>query len=146
VQPRHPATPQPHKHDPYAPLRYPNFRGLVLAHGTSTVAREAQIVVIGWQIYEVTKDPLSLGLIGLSEALPFVAVALYAGHVADRANRRTISIIGTLGLAISAVALLLFTMRPALHSVWPIYGVIFASGIARSFTRPAVTALSAELI
>ena len=67
--------------------------------------------------------------------------------MADRANRRTIAIMGTLGLVISAVALLLFTLRPALlHSVWPIYAVIFASGIARSFTRPAVTALSAELI
>jgi predicted MFS family arabinose efflux permease len=135
------------KHDPYAPLRYPNFRWLVLAHGMSTIAREAQIVVVGWQIYEVTKDPLSLGLIGLAEALPMVSVALYAGHMADRANRRTIAIMGTLGLVISAVALLLFTLRPALlHSVWPIYAVIFASGIARSFTRPAVTALSAELI
>jgi MFS family permease len=135
------------KHDPYAPLRYPNFRWLVLAHGMSTIAREAQIVVVGWQIYEVTKDPLSLGLIGLAEALPMVGVALYAGHMADRANRRTIAIMGTLGLVISAVALLLFTLRPALlHSVWPIYAVIFASGIARSFTRPAVTALSAELI
>jgi MFS family permease len=135
------------KHDPYAPLRYPNFRWLVLAHGMSTIAREAQIVVVGWQIYEVTKDPLSLGLIGLAEALPMVGVALYAGHMADRANRRTIAIMGTLGLAISAIALLLFTLRPALlHSVWPIYAVIFASGIARSFTRPAVTALSAELI
>jgi MFS family permease len=138
------ATP---KHDPYAPLRYPNFRWLVLAHGTSTVAREAQIVVVGWQVYEVTKDPLSLGLIGLSEALPFVAVALYAGHVADRANRKTISIAGTLGLAVSALALLLFTMRPEmLHNVWPIYGVIFASGIGRSFVRPALTALSAEVV
>jgi MFS family permease len=138
------ATP---KHDPYAPLRYPNFRWLVLAYGMSTVAREAQIVVIGWQVYEITKDPLSLGLIGLSEALPFVVMALYAGHVADRTNRKTISIVGTLGLAMSAVALLLFTMRPEmLHDVWPIYGVIFASGIARSFTRPAVTALSAELV
>jgi predicted MFS family arabinose efflux permease len=135
------------KHDPYAPLRYPNFRRLVLAHGMSTVAREAQIVVVGWQVYEITKDPLSLGLIGLAEALPMVSVALYAGHVADRANRRTIAVAGTLGLAVSAVALLLFTMSPALlHSVWPVYGVIFASGIARSFTRPAVTALSAELI
>ena len=135
------------KHDPYAPLRYPNFRWLVLAHGMSTIAREAQIVVVGWQVYEVTKDPLSLGLIGLAEALPMVGVALYAGHMADRANRRTIAIMGTLGLVISAVALLLFTLRPAvLHSVWPIYAVIFASGIARSFTRPAVTALSAELI
>ena len=147
MQPRDTATARPRNHDPYAPLRYPNFRWLVLAHGTSTVAREAQIVVIGWQIYEITKDPLSLGLIGLSEALPFVAVALYAGHVADRANRKTIAVIGTLGVAISAVALLLFTMRPAmLHNVWPIYGVIFASGIGRSFVRPALTALSAELI
>jgi MFS family permease len=146
--PSNSATEQPGNpnHDPYAPLRYPDFRRLVLAYGTSTVAREAQIVVVGWQIYEVTKDPLSLGLIGLAEALPFVAVALYAGHVADRANRRAIAIAGTIGLAISAVALLLFTMNPALlHNVWPIYGVIFASGIARSFTRPAVTALSAEL-
>jgi MFS family permease len=134
-------------HDPYAPLRYPNFRWLVLAHGTSTVAREAQIVVVGWQIYEVTKDPLSLGLIGLAEAIPMVGVALYAGHIADKADRRTISIAGTLGLTISAIALLLFTMQPSLlHSVWPIYAVIFASGIARSFTRPAVTALSAELV
>jgi MFS family permease len=67
--------------------------------------------------------------------------------MADRANRRTIAIAGTLGLVISAIALLLFTLRPAmLHAVWPIYAVIFASGIARSFTRPAVTALSAELI
>jgi len=147
VQPRDPETARPRNHDPYAPLRYPNFRWLVLAHAAATVAREAQIVVVGWQIYEVTKDPLSLGLIGLAEALPFVAVALYAGHVADRANRRTVAIAGTLGLAISAVALLLFTMRPhVLQSVWPIYAVIFASGIGRSFVRPALTALSAELV
>jgi len=71
-KPSNPATQQlsPRNHDPYAPLRYPNFRWLVLAHGMSTIAREAQIVVVGWQVYEVTKDPLSLGLIGLSEALP----------------------------------------------------------------------------
>src|SRR5258708_6316380 len=76
-----------------------------------------------------------------------VGVALYAGHMADRANRRMIAIAGTLGLTISAIALLLFTLQPGLlHAVWPIYALIFASGIARSFTRPAVTALSAELI
>jgi hypothetical protein len=135
------------KHDPYAPLRYPNFRWLVLAHGTSTIAREAQIVVVSWQVYEITRDPLSLGLIGLAEALPFIAVALYAGHVADRGNRRAIALAGTGGVTISSIALLLFTLRPGLlHNVWPIYGVIFASGIARSFTRPAFTALSAEVI
>jgi MFS family permease len=145
--PRNPETAQPRNLDPYAPLRYSNFRWLVMAHGTSTVAREAQIVIVAWQVYEITKDPLSLGLIGLAEALPFVGVALYAGHVADRADRRTIAIAGTFGVALSAVALLLLTLNQALmHNVWPIYGVIFASGIARSFTRPAVTALSAELV
>lgn len=136
-------------HDPYAALRYPNFRRLILAYSTTTVAREAQIVVVGWQVYAVTNDPLSLGLIGLSEALPFIAVALYAGHIADRLNRRAIAIIGTIGIALSVVALLAFTLMPnvlAAHRVWPIYAVIFASGIARSFTRPAVSALSAELI
>src|SRR5438034_2093469 len=134
-------------HDPYAPLRYRNFRWLILAHGISTVAREAQIVVVSWQVYEVTKDPLSLGFIGLAEALPFIGVALYAGHIADRGNRRGIALAGTFGVALSAVALLLFTFQPALlQAVWPIYAVIFASGIARSFTRPSVTALSAEII
>jgi MFS family permease len=136
-------------HDPYAALRFANFRRLIVGYGMTTVAREAQIVVVGWQVFAVTNDPLSLGLIGLAEALPFIAVALYAGHLADRANRRAIAIAGTIGIALSVVALLAFTLMPgvfAARHIWPIYAVIFASGIARSFTRPAVSALSAELI
>jgi len=132
-------------HDSYASLRYPNFRRLILAHGASTVAREAQIVVVGWQVYAQTKDPLTLGLIGLAEALPFIAVALYAGHVADRANRRAIALAGTFGMLLSAAALMFFTIA-VVRAVWPIYLVIFLSGIGRSFVRPAVTALSAELV
>jgi len=134
-------------HDSYAALRNRDFRWIILSYGTTTVAREGQIVVVGWQVYELTKDPLSLGMIGLAEALPFIAVALYAGHVADRASRRTITLAGTFGMLISAIALLAFTVIPGmlLHT-WPIYLVIFLSGIARSFTRPALTALSAEVI
>jgi len=132
-------------HDSYASLRVPNYRRLILAYGTSTVAREAQIVVVGWQVYEQTRNPLALGLIGLAEALPFIAIALYAGHVADRANRKVIALAGTFGLLLSAVALWVFTIFHV-RQVWPIYLVIFLSGIGRSFTRPAVTALSAELI
>lgn len=106
-------------------------------------------MVIGWQVFALTNDPLSLGLIGLAEALPFIAVALYAGHIADRASRRVIAILGTTGVGLSSVALWAFTVSPGLLSaarVWPVYAVIFTSGIARSFTRPAVTALSAEII
>jgi hypothetical protein len=131
--------------DSYAALRIPDFRRLVLGHATSTVAREAQIVVVGWQVYAATHDPLSLGLIGLAEALPALSVALYAGHVADRTSRRLLAAMGTFGMLLSALSLLAFTLTRQ-HTVWPIYLVIFLSGIARSFTRPSVSALGAEII
>ena len=135
-------------HDAYAALRYKNFVWLLVSYALSTVAREAQIVVVGWQIFALTRDPLSLGLIGLAEALPLIAMALYAGHVADRLSRRTVAVAGTAAVLVSAVALYLFTVTSfiAAGRVWPVYAVIFLSGIARSFTRPALTALSAELV
>src|SRR5436190_7362233 len=111
----------------------------------SSAAREAQIAVVGWQVYAITRDPLALGLIGLAEALPFIATALYAGHIADRADRKRIALAGTFSLLLSAIALLAFTLMHMLN-IWPIYAVIFLSGIGRSFTRPAVQALSADLV
>ena len=134
---------------PYAALRIADFRKLLLSHGTLTLAREAQIVVVGWQVFALTKDPLTLGLIGLAEALPFIAVALYAGHMADRVERRALAIAGTFGLVLSAVALLLLTMTPGAitaERVWPVYAIVSLSATARSFMRPAVFALSAEVI
>jgi MFS family permease len=136
-------------HDPYASLRIPNFRRILASYGLASMAREGQMVVVGWQVYDATRDPLSLGLVGLSEALPFIAVALYAGHIADRLSRRTIAVIGTFALLLSAIVLLIFTMRRDVlvnGRVWPIYLVIFLSGIARSFTRPATAALSADVV
>ena len=136
------------QHDPYASLRNTNFRRIIASYFAATLAREAQIVVVGWQAFAITHDPLTLGLVGLAEALPLIAASLYAGHVADRAARRTIALAGTFAMLISALALLVFTINGTIaHGrVWPIYAVIFLSGIARSFTRPAVTALSAEVI
>lgn len=135
------------KHDPYAALRVKDFLWLIGSYAMSTVAREGQIVVVGWQVYAITRDPLSLGMIGLAEALPFIGVALVAGHVADRWPRRPIAMAGTFGMLLSAVALLLFTTSGMIERrVWPIYLVIFLSGMARSFTRPAFTALSAEVV
>lgn len=136
-------------HDPYATLKIPDFRRLLASHGTLTVAREAQIVVVGWQVYELTHDPLTLGLIGLAEALPFLVVALYAGHVADRAVRRTLAIGGTFALLVSAIVLLLLTLTPGAITaarIWPVYAVIAISATARSFMRPAVFALSVEVV
>jgi MFS family permease len=134
---------------PYASLRIPDFRRLLLANGTLTLAREAQIVVVGWQVFQLTHDPLTLGLIGLAEALPFIAVALYAGHVADKAERRTLAVAGTFALVLSAIALLLLTIVPGAigaDRLWPVYAVIALSATARSFMRPAVFALSADVM
>jgi len=136
-------------HDPYAALRIPDFRRFVASVLVLTIATQIQAVVVGWQIYAVTRDPLSLGLVGLAEALPFVSMALFAGHVADRANRRRVVALAMAAMLGCAAALLVFTLVPgslARGRVWPIYAVIFASGIARSFLQPARQALGAELV
>jgi MFS family permease len=134
---------------PYAALAIPDFRKLLLSHGTLTLAREAQIVVVGWQVFALTGDPLTLGLIGLAEALPYIAIALYAGHVADRAERRNLGIAGTFAMVVSAIALLLLTITPGAimtGRIWPVYLIVALSATARSFMRPAVFALSAQVV
>ena len=66
-------------HDAYAALRIKNFRFYLTARFFITVALQMQAVVVGWQVYEITKDPFSLGLIGLSEAIPYIGMALFGG-------------------------------------------------------------------
>ncbi|MBA3496367.1 MAG: MFS transporter [Gemmatimonadales bacterium] len=142
------AGPQP-RHDPYASLRIPNFRWFIISLLTMNVATQLQAVVVSWQVYALTRDPLSLGLIGLAEALPFIGFALPAGHLADRAQRLRIARFALTALLACSLALLWLTVQPGmLHRgrVWAIYLVIFLSGIARSFLQPSRTALSAELV
>src|SRR5215208_6772993 len=139
----------PIRHDPYASLRIGNFRWFITSLLGMTVATQIQAVVVAWQIYDLTHDPLSLGLIGLAEAVPFIGVALFAGHVADRVSRVRVSLIALAALFGCSVALLGFSLAPDIiipGRVWPIYLVIFLSGIARSFLQPARSALGAELV
>ncbi|MGK0298920.1 MAG: MFS family permease, partial [Gammaproteobacteria bacterium] len=71
-------------------FKYPNFRNFVAAKFFTTFAVQMQSVAIGWQVYEITGDPMDLGLVGLAQFLPFVILILPAGQVADRLNRRFI--------------------------------------------------------
>lgn len=148
VEPTLPPNP-PGDHDPYAPLRVPNYRWFIVSLLTMTVAAQIEVLVVSWQIYAITHDPLSLGLMGLAEALPFIGFALYAGHVADRMDRRTVSLVSLGVLLASACALLALTLGSAYTRRWgalPFYGVIAISGVARSFLQPARNALGAELV
>jgi MFS family permease len=136
-------------HDPYAALRHHAFRWYIVSLFTMVVGSQLQAVVVGWQVYGLTHDPLSLGLIGLAEALPFIAVALPAGYLADRQDRRTISAASLFVLACCSAALLAFSLSRGLLvgvGVGPIYATIFVSGIARGILQPARQALSAEII
>lgn len=109
-----------------------------------------QSLIVGWQMYELTRDPLALGLIGLAEAIPFMAVALYSGHVADRYNRKQIIawfsflfLLGTIFLLVLSRAELLASLSMGLL---PIYLVVALTGIVRAFLYPSAVALMAQLV
>jgi len=134
---------------PYAALRIPSFRRYIFGLFAFTIAIQIQGTVVGWQIYELTHDKLALGLIGLAEALPFISMALYAGHVVDRHDRRRVALAALGVLLLCSVALLVLpqflSARPSIV-VRAIYAVIMISGLARSFLQPARQALGAELV
>ncbi len=138
------------KPDPYAALRIRDFRLFILSRLFITLAIQIQGVVVGWQVYALTKDPLSLGLIGLAEAIPAITVSLYAGHIADIIERKKIILVCVTLLAFCSVALLYFTTHLGasilVAGIFPIYAVIFVSGIARGFLSPANFSFMPQLV
>src|SRR3954467_10126005 len=137
------------RHDPYVSLRNPNFLWYVASLVALTLGTQIQATVVAWQVYAITKDPLSLGLVGLAEALPFITAALYAGHVADRHDRKRLSMVALtvqLGCGIALLVLTVYARRFLNGTVLPFYGIVCISGLARSFLQPARTALGAEIV
>src|SRR5437763_13167929 len=127
------------RQDPYISLRNSNFRWFVASLVMLTLGTQIQATVVAWQVYALTKDPLSLGLVGLAEAVPFIGAALYAGHIADRHNRKRLSLTSLAVQLGCGIALLILTVnadRFLAGTVLPIYAVVFLSGLARSFLQP----------
>ncbi len=138
------------KHEPFASLSFIEFRYFLLYRFLFTVAIRMQGVIVGWQIYEHTHDPLSLGLIGLAEALPYIISSFFSGHTADVVNRKVLMVSFTIVFLMCAIALTIFTFNDSSfllsNGVLPVYAVIFISGIARGFLAPAVSALFAQIV
>src|SRR5262245_52801501 len=132
-------------HDPYASLRFPEYRAYLGAMASASIGTQAQTAVLGWQVYQLTGDPLSLGLIGLAEAVPFLALTLVGGWVADRMDRRTLSLAGLAAIGASGMCLLLLSLGEA-GSALPFYGAQALAGLGRAFFRPAYAALGTELV
>ncbi len=126
-------------------MAHPGFVRFLSARLAVSIAVQMQTVAVGWQIYSITRDPLDLGLIGLSQFLPFVLLVLPAGHVADRRNRaRILSLCFSLEL-LCAILLLAFTLS-GLAVAWPVFAVMVIFGIARAFSMPAGQALLPNLV
>ena len=133
---------------PYAALQIRDFRLLVSGRLLITLALQIQAMAVGWQIFELTHNPLYLGFAGLAEALPALGIALYAGHVADMIDRKKIAIGSVLILTISIGLLTLCTAVFAQHAmlVYFIFGIIAFSGFARGFYGPAVFGMISDIV
>lgn len=132
------------RRDPFAAMRFRDFRLLVLGSFLAVVAEQMVGVAVGWELYERTRDPLALGLVGLVEIVPVLLLALPAGHVADRRDRKWIVVAALGGIAACAFGLvgLSVTQGP----LPAIYALLFAVGVARAFQSPAFSALSAQVV
>ena len=128
-----------------AVLRNGDLRRFLLARFLATIAVQMQTVAVGWQVYEVTRDPLDLGLVGLSQFLPFVALILPAGHFADSRDRRRLLALCFALEAVCALLLLAFAWH-GLGSALPVFGVMLLFGTARAFAMPTGQALLPNLV
>lgn len=138
--------------DAFAALRYRDFSLVTLNQFCLTLAILIQEIIVAYSLYKITKDPLTLGLIGLAEAIPFVALSLWGGYFADRFNKQTIMKI-CLFFAIPLPLVLwgLFHAYGLKHIElstlsWGVYAVIFGLGTIRGFYNPSATSLKPFLI
>jgi len=135
-----------HEPDPYRSLRYADFRWLLVASTFAFIAAQIQSLVLGWQIYARTHDPLSLGWVGLAEAVPFLALTLPGGWAADRWNRRTLSIFAVGLSLIGAVLLVALAHLPGKALPWHYYAIQALAGLSRALSRPATQSLGTDLV
>ncbi len=138
--------------DPFASVRIPEYKNLVLGRFSFIMALRMMSTLVGWWIYELTNDPFAIGLIGLSEVIPALSMALYSGHVIDISEKRKL-LLKSVFFYICAASILLFLATPLIynhvsrnHITYCIYAVIFCTGIIRSFAGPSFSALIATIV
>lgn len=133
-----------------AAFRFSGFRLYQVARFCIVFCTEMQSVAVGWQVYEITRRPLDLGLTGLVQFLPGILLFLVAGHVTDRFDRLKILTLCYVGFAISSALLLVVALnQEALHragTVRPIFAILFLVGVVRCFSMPSSRALLPQLV
>ncbi|OIN60707.1 MFS transporter [Arsenicibacter rosenii] len=138
--------------DPYAALRIPDFRFFVANSFLITATLLMQEVILGYELYKLTHEPLALGLVGLAEAIPFISISLFGGHLADKRNKRRILQQSLLVIMLGSVILYL-VFQPSVvgqmsqtAQLGIIYGVLMLIGAAKGFYSPASSSLKPFLV
>ncbi|MBS7785992.1 MFS transporter [Flavobacterium sp. CYK-55] len=138
--------------DPYEALRHPEFNWFLLMRFALVFAWTMQFVVIEWQVYSLTKDPLSLGVIGLMEIIPAVSMALFAGHIVDQSEKKGLLAKCIAGFSLVSLGMFLITLPEIQKSLtvstvlYTVYALVFLGGLVRSFITPTVFSLMALLV
>ncbi|MGV3617715.1 MAG: MFS transporter [Fimbriimonas sp.] len=135
-----------HAHDPYATLRIPELRRLILGTAFASLANGGLAVIVGLQVWDITKNPLMLGLLGLVEAIPALSLVLFGGHVADRNDRRRLVLVCEAVAILCALAFAAVSFAERRPRVEWLYGIVFFAGIARGFANPAAAAFEGQVI
>ena len=136
------------KKDPYEALRYTELA----MRFAMVFAWSMQFVIIEWEVYKLTKDPLSLGIIGLMEIIPAISMALFAGHIVDQSEKKSLLVKCIFGFSVVSLGLFLITVPSitkdlSLHTtLYTIYGLVFLGGLVRSFLGPTIFSLLSLIV
>jgi MFS family permease len=140
------------KRDPYAALRFKEFNIFLLLRFILVFGWSMQFIIIEWQVYTLTKDPLSLGIIGLMEIIPAFSMALFAGHIVDQSEKRNL-LLKCIGLFSLISFGLFFLTSPSVEMAWSstailytIYAFVFIGGLLRAFFGPTIFSLVALIV
>ncbi len=140
------------KHDAYAALRYKEFNLFLMVRFAMVFAWSMQFVLIEWEVYSITKDPLSLGIIGLMEVIPAVSLALFAGHIVDQKEKKTLFMRCIMAFSVISFGLFLITWPEFIKDFSTrtilvcIYFLVFLGGIIRAFLGPTIFSLFSLIV
>ncbi len=138
------SDPPSSSHDPFGAIRIPDFRLWFIGSVITTLGSQMLGTAIGWELYERTRSAFALGLVGLVQIIPVLALFLPAGHLADRIDRK--KIILTCQLMLAAGSFALAVLSGLRGPVWMIYVILLLLGIAQAFYSPARSAMMAQLV
>lgn len=130
--------------DAWAALRIRDFRLLIVGRFIAQIGEMMVSVGVGWELYERTKDPLALGLVGLVQIIPVILLSLPGGYAADRYNRRLITLVSQVVLIVCSLILAVISLTQG--PLWLLYSVLGVIGAARAFNNPAESALTPQVV